>query len=324
MSSTFVLAVLVSQLLAAEPAVSSAPVAEDPAARSLVAAERAAAAAEKAAEAAMKAAEAAREISERVGAASSAPAAALAAPQTETKPAEPPGALWSGTVALSLISLTGNARSITVNGAGAAERKSENWILGLKASGAYGQAKPLDSGDIATVALNAAFQARAAYRLTPRYSAYLVGGIDTDHVASIEERPYGEAGVGILWLDEMQGDLSRLRLNTDIAFRYGREIRQQYYPVSLQLDDETIAAPRVGLAFRYALNKDVIFTEDAEALPTVVGDARWLINSTTKIAARIVNPLSISLGFQVRYDSRPAPDKKDLDTALSFGVEAGF
>jgi len=288
--------------------------------KSAQAAEQAATAAQKAAEAAQKAAEAASETAK----AATPPPAPVPAPAEPAKPEEPQGAVWSGSTVLSLVSLTGNSESIALTLAAAAERKTEKWILGLKASGAYGEARPAEGGDWQINALNATFQARGAFRFSPRYSAYLVGGIDMDHVASIEERPYGEAGVGILWLDEMEGDLSKLRLNTDVAFRYAKEFRFQYYPEKLNLEDVDFAAPRIGLAFRYALNKNVIFTEDAEVLPNVLGESRWLVNSTSKIAARVVNPRSISVSLIVRYDSNPAPGKVDTDTALSFGVEAGF
>lgn len=315
MASSFILVALFSHLLTAEPSFAPTP-ADMAAARSAAAAERAADAAQKAAEAAQTAATAAKTLAEK--------AVVAAEAKAETPKEKFSGPVWTGTAALGMISLTGNSRSIAVNGTGSVERKSESWIFGMKAALAYGEAKAPGNSEWAVNALNASLQARGAYRFTERYSGYLLAGIDTDHLNSIEERPYGEAGVGILWLDEMQGDLSKLRLNTDIAFRYGRELRFQYYPTPENLPNVTIAAPRVGAAFRYALNKDVIFTEDAELLTDVSGDARWLITSMTKIAARLVNPLAISVAMQVKYDSLPATGKVNTDTALIFGVEAGF
>lgn len=309
--TSLALAVLMSHMLAAEPA-------EDAAARSAAAAERAAVAAEKAADAAQKAVEA------MTKAAAPAVPAPAAAPAPAPAPEAPKGATWSGGASISLISLTGNSQSIAANLTAGAERKSDSWILGLKATGSYGQAKSAGGDDWTTNSLNASFQARGAFRFNPRYSAYLVAGIDMDHVASIEERPFGEAGIGILWLDEMEGDLSKLKLNTDVAFRYAREFRFQYYPAALNVDDVDFAAPRIGLAFRYALNKNVVFTEDAEVLPNVIGEARWLVNSNTKISARVIAPLAMYVSLAVKYDSLPAAGKVDTDTALGFGVEATF
>ena len=319
MTSALALAVLVSHVLAAEPATPS----EEAAVRAADAAEKAAVAAQTAADAALKAAEAAKTLAEKAAAAP--PTAPAPAAAEEKKPEEKTeGSLWTGTVTLGLISTTGNATSLSFNGAASAERKSESWILALKAGGSYGQAKSTGETEFKTVALAASFQARAAFRFTARYSAYLLGGIDTDHIASIEARPYGEAGLGILWIDEKEGDLSKLVLGTDIGFRYGREFRFQYYTTPLNLDDVNIVAPRFGLAFRYALSKHVIFTEDAEVLPMVVGDSRVLVTSVTKVAARIVGPLAVTVGFQVHYDSRPSADKVSTDTALSVGLEASF
>src|SRR5215472_12757556 len=75
---------------------------------------RAAAAAEKAAEAAQKAAEAAARAAE-----AAARATGQAAPSAAPAPVAPPAASkWTGSVGLGLISITGNATALTVNGTG--------------------------------------------------------------------------------------------------------------------------------------------------------------------------------------------------------------
>ena len=66
-------------------------------------------------------------------------------------------------------------------------------------------------------------------------------------------------------------------LRTDLAFRYSRERRYQYYPTPVDLADVDLGGPRVGVAFSYGLSKDTVFTEDAEAIPNVLGrlPASW-------------------------------------------------
>ena len=76
-----------------------------------------------------------------------------------------------------------------------------------------------------------------------------------------------------------------------------------------------------GLAFRYALSTGIVFTEDAEVLPNVLGDGRVLVNSTTKIAARLTESLSLGVSFVVNHDSLPAPARCPTDTALTVGLE---
>lgn len=287
---------------------------EEAAARAAESAEKAAVAAQKAAEAAEKAAQAAAKVIEG------------AAPVAAVEPAKPaaPKAEWTGSAALGFVALTGNAQSLTTNLSASANRTTERWIIGVKAQGAYSQSLDQDTNLTDVDALWGTFQVREDLRFTPMVSAFLLQGIDTDHVKSIEARPYGDAGVGLLWLHQLDGKLVKLRLHTDIAFRYGYEYRYQYYPVPLPLEGEAIVAPRFGVGFRYALNKDVIFTEDAEVLPTITGPSRVLANSTTKISARIAEPFAVSAGFIVRHDSRPPPDTRQTDTTLSLGIEASF
>lgn len=306
----------------AEPVPPQASVSEQSAARAAESAERAARAAQSAAESAERAAKAAQQLAEAAAPKAAAPEAAPAAqaPVPETKEVA-----WSGVISAGLISLTGNAQSITTTGALSATRQSEDWIFALKANGAYGQTRPQDPDLVPeTVALNALLELRADRRLSELFAIYLLAGASTDHVKSIEALPYGEAGLSILWLDELEDEFSVLKLQTDLAFRYGDELRFQYYPTVQDIEDVLIAAPKLGVAFRYALTRDVIFTEDLEVLPTVLGPSRVLVNSTTKLSARLIAALSLGVSFVVKHDSRPAEGKVPTDTALNVGLDIGF
>ena len=283
-------------------------------ARAAQAAERAATAAERAAEAAARAADAAEKIAARTMASAAA-----------TVPPEGPSAAWTGAATLGLISLTGNSRALTFNSNLNLERKSEDWIFATKANATYGQATlPAAAAASSTIALAAGAQLRGDRRLTERVSAYLLTGADTDHVKSVELRAIGEAGSGITWVDVKEGELQKSRLRTDLAFRYADESRFQYYPTLRNVPDATLIAPRFGVAYRYALNKDVVFMQDAEVMPNVVGASRVLVNSLTKLTARLVASLSLGVSFAVAHDSLPAPGKVPTDTALSVGLELGL
>jgi hypothetical protein len=295
-------------------------------------AERAAAAAEKAAVAAQKAAEAAQKSAEAVAALTAAkPAAAPAAapPVVPTAAPVPPDVIWSGTAGLSLIALTGNSQTITFATNAAIERKSKEWIWGFKAAAAYGQNEAPGATSSTVTALNGTFQARGDRRFTDTTSVYLLVGVDTDHLASVEARPFGELGVALIWFDEKQGDLAKTSLRTDLGFRYGREYRFDYYPAvpgfsQNPIPEVDIVAPRLGVAYRYAISKDVIFTEDVSAIGNVVNQARLLFTSTTKLASRLTEKVSLGVSFVVNDDTVPAPGKGPTDTALSVGLEVGL
>lgn len=315
---TSLMALAMNQLPAAE-----APSAPVPAPREEVmtkAAADIAAASERIADALEKLA--ARETAElKPGPAEVKPApAAVPVAAAKTKP--PVG--WTGSFGLGFISLTGNASTLTVSGNASAERKSEDWIYALKANGAYGQARLTEGAEPSVTALAGTVQLRGDRRFTQVISAFLLGGAETDHIKSIELRTYGEGGSGIIWLERSEGKLERAFFRTDLALRVGREYRFQYYPTPLDLEDIPIVAPRFGLTFRYALSEDVRFIEQAEVLPNLIGNRSLMFSSTSKLTARIAEPISLGVGFRVDYDSQPAPGKVTTDTQLTVGIEVGF
>ena len=323
------IALLLAQTAAGAPAAT-------PEQRAAVAAEQAAVAAQKAAEAALRAVEA-MERSQRPPAAAATEAARAAeasagkaadAAQKAVAAAPPNPVIWSGTVALGLIALTGNSQTITFSTNGAFERKSPDWIWGIKTFAAYGNNTAAGGGtSTSTVtALAAGVQLRGDRRFSDALSIYLSGGVDTDHLKSIESRPFGEAGVSIIWFDEKIGDLQKSTFKTDLGFRYGHEYRFLYYGkgAPARQDGVDIVAPRVGAFYRYAISKDVIFSEDASALENLVGETRALLTSTTKLSSRLTEKVALGVGFAVNYDSAPPKDKVGTDTALTVGLEIGL
>lgn len=308
------IAPLVAVLLSAQP--EGGPAAD--AARAAAAAEKAAQAAATAAEAALKAEEAAARVSAVVPARLEAPAA----PAAQAAPAAPPKASpWTGTVGVGLISLTGNSRTVTFNANAQAERKSEGWIVGTKLYATYGQNRVAALGATETVAEAAGGLLRLDRRFAERYSAYVLGAADTDHVKSVELRSTGEVGASILWVDAGGASGWKTTLRTDLGFRVANEVRHRYYPESGPAPDETLYAPRGALGFRYALSKDVLFAEDAEILPNVVGESRVVVNGVTKISTRLSRTLAFGVAFTVNHDSRPAEGKVPTDTALALTLD---
>ncbi|WP_275439009.1 DUF481 domain-containing protein [Archangium violaceum] len=297
--------------------------------RAAVSAERAAAAAERSAEANARMAEAIKLLAE--GIARTAPAAEQpATPETPAeKKEEAKKDVWDVTVGLGLIFITGNASTVTFNGLATAERKTEHWIYSVKATGVYGESRPPGvAGEVAPEsqvnALAAALQIRGDRRFTEKVSGYLLASGDTDHVKSIEFRGAGEAGVGIIWWDEKRKDGGDAFLRTDLAFRYARELRFQYYPTRMDIPDVSLGGPRFGAAFRYGITKDVAFLEELSVLPSLIEGSRLLVNNQTQLNVKLTKALAISTTFLLQYDSEPAEGKVPTDTSLSVSLAVTF
>jgi len=232
---------------------------------------------------------------------------------------------WKGTVGAGLIVLTGNSDTTTFTGAASASRETLGWILSAKLAGAYGENRPAAGGARQVTAYAAAGQLRLDRKLGEIWTIFVLGGLETDHVASVEYRTVSELGVSARWVDVKEADWQRVGLRTDLGLRYGYEARYQYYgtPRGPQAGVELLA-PRLGLAFRYGFSKEVFFTEEAELFPALTGESRLQVRSVSKLSSRLTRAVTLGVGYSVAFDSRPATGKEKTDTALTALLEVGF
>lgn len=232
---------------------------------------------------------------------------------------------WKGTIGIGLVAIAGNAESLNVNATASMDKKWGEWGFGTRFNGAYGQARS-DTTATQVSAYRAALTLRGDRNVSSFASIFLLAGADTDHVKSIEARGFGELGTGIKFYERKEDDLEKLYLRADVGFRYGYETRYQYYGTGAPapLPSLVTLGPRVAATARTAPSKRFRLSEEAEFIPMVLGPSRYLINSTTKVNARITDGLSFVAALLVAFDSLPAPGKKDTDLTLTMGLEAVF
>ncbi len=255
----------------------------------------------------------------------------LAALAVDPAAAPPKPVEWKGTVGAGLIVLTGNSETTSFTGSAAASRETFGWILSAKAAGGYGQSRPSVGAPRQVNALNAAGQVRLDRKLGQVWTVFVLGGAETDHVASVEYRTLGELGGSAQWLDRKVADWQQLSLRIDLGLRYGYEARYLYFPPTTvpvtspgpQPGVELIA-PRLGAAFRYGFSKEVFFTEDAEVMPSLTGTSRVQLKSVSKLSSRLTRAITLGVGYTVAFDSAPAEGKEKTDTALTALLEVGF
>lgn len=236
---------------------------------------------------------------------------------------------WTTNVTGGLTWVTGNVTSFAFVGNASTTRKVDKTIIVAKASAGYGE-KLIDPalGPNEILLYQMGISAQFDYRFTPMISGFLGAGADADHVKSIEHREYGDAGLGVLWLDSKEGpagkQYQKTLLKTDLNIRAQPESRFQYYPVPMQLDDALLVGPRLAGVFGYAVNPTTTFREELELLPNVLGQPRLLVNSLTRVSVGLNTLLAFNASFAAKYDSQPAEGKKPIDTVLSLGLEANF
>jgi len=251
-------------------------------------------------------------------------AALLAQAPVATAPGAPPASAedsFSGTVTAGAVVLTGNSETTTFTLGSAFNRKTPDWIYGFKASGTYGRSNDPATNVETTNALNGSASARGARRFGPIVAIYLEAAVDTDHLKSIEWRPAGEAGVSLQLVDRKEGDFQAESLRLDFGFRGGYEYRFQYYPTHENLPDVTIAAPKVGAAWRYAISRETIVGDEVTALLNLPDGPRLLLTNVVKLSTQLYRKLSFAVSYGIQEDTKPPPEKKKLDTTLTVAFE---
>jgi hypothetical protein len=244
-------------------------------------------------------------------------------PECPAPPPAPPPRLWTGSVGFGAVSVTGNARSLTLSLGSAIEYKATDWIFAGKATATYGEARTPGTDQMEISSEDAALFLRADRRFTPRLSGYALAGFEADHPKSIEIRYTQELGAAYAWLDRAFGDESRILLRTDLGFRVAEEYRYQYFPTRASVPGDypyMVYAPRLGGALRYEINKSLLLSEDVEVLSNLA-ESRWFANSTTKLTAKLLQSLGFGVGYTVNYDSAPPDPKIPWDTKLALTLE---
>ena len=248
----------------------------------------------------------------------------LAQAPVATTPGAPPASAttaMTGTLALGASILTGNSQTTTFTFGSALTWKTPDWIYGFKASGAYGRSTDASTGVESTNALNGAVALRGARRVTEVTAIYLEAVAEMDHFKSIEARPAGELGASLQLVDRKEGDFQTEALRLDLGFRAGYEYRFQYYPNAVNLPDQAIAAPKVGLAIRYAISRTAVFGDEVSVLVNLPDGPRLLLNNVAKLSTQLYKVVSFAVSYGIAQDSSPPPGKKQLDTTLTLALE---
>ncbi|MBK7859968.1 MAG: DUF481 domain-containing protein [Archangiaceae bacterium] len=253
-----------------------------------------------------------------------APAAAEPAGNT-AEPAPEPNP-WTAGLSFGITWISGNVSSLSAIGGAQATRKTERTIWASKLGVGYGEKYgPLPSE---VLLYNGFVTSQFDLRFNSLISAFVGGGLDFDHVKSVELRGYGEIGVGFAWFDRKftvkDKEMQKFFLKTDLSARLQPEQRFQYYPVEMQVDDVLVFGPRLAAALHYAFTENAYFHDDLELLPNVLNKARLLLNNNAKVGVNLFGPLAVTVAFGIRYDSEPAAGKQPLDTVLTVGLEANL
>lgn len=229
---------------------------------------------------------------------------------------------WEGSVSLGAIALTGNSRSVTASADVLADHRSEFWEFHAELGAIVGWGAEAGEEEADPAAEWLVGHARLERRFGSRLTAFLLLGGEVNHPASLEGRLETEAGVGLTLLETIEPERGeRLFLRLYLGAHLANDYRFQFFPIRRDLEDLLMVGPGAGLSFRWALSERVALSEGLRVYPNVVGAARVLGYSDTRLTLDLTARLALDLHLLLELDTGHAPEKRALDLAFTTGLK---
>jgi len=262
-------------------------------------------------------------------------AALVTAPKFEAK--EPDFAAIDGTTvtfAAGGMWNTGNSRQLGATANGSFEKRFGANGIGASLLGNYAQgAAPNEP--VQVTAQNLQGRLRYDRYLLPNASVFLIETGRHDRLQGLDYRNNIDPGFKYLFFKELSNSLW-----AEVGYDFQYDIRRNGARTVVDSDGVPILdangqeqilsktasdhSVRLYVGYKHGFNKDVTLATGIEYLQSVVESTRNRINYDALFAAQVGAGLSVGLGFSLRYDHDPLPDKRRLDTATTVSLIYSF
>ena len=91
-----------------------------------------------------------------------------------------------------------------------------------------------------------------------------------------------------------------------------------------RLPTRLLYGPPVTVNYRYAINRNVYISEDADLLYNIADAHDIRLNSTTALVASMTDAISLQVAAKYRYIGVPSQGKTPRDLELSTGLTFNF
>jgi putative salt-induced outer membrane protein len=244
--------------------------------------------------------------------AGTAQAALAAAPELK------PDGQWRGSGGAALAAASGNTRSSSLQLDAEARRATAADRILLSAK--LHRASSRQQGTRTTAANKWSTSGEYGYKLTDRSYVFGKLGLESDKLIDLSRRRSLAAGVGY--------ELVR-RPDTSLEFFGGAGHVADRYGSPQTIDGRTTtqhsrASLYVGEASTHKLTASTTARQRLELYPAVSGDGSLLAKFSAGLAVAMSRQLSLSVGLDVGYNSRPAQGVRSSDASLFTGINFKF
>jgi putative salt-induced outer membrane protein YdiY len=195
----------------------------------------------------------------------------------------------------------GNSETKQLNGSVIGEGENRLGSVRAGVEGNYGKSKLNDVDE--TTAKNAKAFAQARKTLTEMTYAYLEASVLYDDIASIDYRATAGPGLGLYLI---KSDATKLSVEAGLS----------YITEDVGDEKDDYVAARAAERFERRLSENAKMWESVEYMPQIDDTANYLLNSEVGAEAAMAGNMSLRLVVQDRYDSTPAPDRKENDLSV--------
>lgn len=222
--------------------------------------------------------------------------------------------VWRAALGAAYTSTAGNTRSTTMSGFADAVRATANDKTNLYASALYGKSQGLKTADQWRLG------GKQDWNLTARMYVFALAEMERDDIAGLQYRATGAGGVGWRFVNTESLKFEVFGGGAYVADRYEAprvidgESRRSYNHPTLLLGEESL----------HKLGESTTAKQRLVLYPDLRnrGEYRALWDGT--MAVPVSSRLSLTAGFNLRYNSEPGAGLKKADTLFTTGVSLKF
>jgi putative salt-induced outer membrane protein YdiY len=217
---------------------------------------------------------------------------------------------WVTGLALGLNLTRGNSKTMLGNASLKSEnRKGQNeWTLG--AEGNYGETEVTVDGEKKDETNIQNAKGNVEYRrlFTERTYGYLRAELAYDEIANLKYRLTVGPGAGHYLI---KSDRQLLGVEGGVAYIWDK----------LGDEKDNRAAFRAAQNYNWKVSETARIWETVEYLPTADDWGNYLLNAEVGAEAAMTTKVNLRVVLQDKFNSRPAPDKKENDLTLIAGIK---
>lgn len=222
----------------------------------------------------------------------------------DAKPKDP----WSGSVNIGASLSSGNTNKRTAHAAADAERRGKDDRITLAASWNYSEEKNSTTKVRTISERNTRGKAQYDHFISEKTYLFVSASGENDKFDDLDLRLILSVGAGHQFVER-----DDLEFAAEVGLSYYKEDRK------VAADEEYVAA-RVAYDLDWAINEQVKFLQDVEALPSLESSDDIYVRKDTRVQVSLTERMFTQFQWILDYDNTPSPGNDRVDNQFLINV----